>query len=323
MRLAVIILNYRRGAMTVECLASLEDELDGHDDRCAVVVDNGSDDGSADEIAAAIERRGWSSWARLVRAGRNGGFAAGNNVGFRAADAELYVLLNSDARARPGAIEGLLAAAARHPDAGMIGPRLEDPDGTPQESCFRFRTPVSELLEAAGTSLLDRLFPYTAVALPVTDRPRSAPWVSFACILIRRAVVDDIGPMDEGYFMYFEDIDYARHARQAGWRVVHEPAACVVHLRGGTSSVKAAMQQRRRVPAYYYASRSRYFARWYGGTLGLWLTNLLWATGRAIALLREVAGTKRPHARAREWMDNWMNALQPFRPPRLPRGGEL
>jgi GT2 family glycosyltransferase len=323
MDLCVVILNYRRASMTLEALGSLEGDLAGRADRCAVVVDNASDDGSADALERQIEERGWSGWARVVRSPVNGGFAAGNNLGVRAVDAAAYLLLNSDARVRPGAVDELLRARDEHPAAGMIGPRLEDPDGTPQQSCFRYRTPISEMLEAAGTGILDRLLHRWVVARPVSESPVEAPWVSFACILVRREVVERIGPMDERYFMYFEDIDYARHARAEGWTVLHWPAARVVHLRGGTSSVKGARSERRRVPAYYYQSRSRYFAKFYGGRAGLWLTNMLWLLGRSVAKARELIGGKAPHACVGEWRDNWINALRPLRRPGLPGGGEL
>ncbi|MDY7107618.1 MAG: glycosyltransferase family 2 protein [Planctomycetota bacterium] len=322
-RLCVIVLNYRRAEMTIECLRSLVAPMSGRPDRCAVVVDNGSGDDSADRIGAAIDENGWSDWARLIPSPVNGGFAAGNNIGFGAETAQAYLLLNSDARLRPDTIDHLLASMDRHPEAGLIGPRLEGPDGEPQVSCFRYRTPISEMLVAAGTSLFDRLFSRFIVAAGLPQAPAESDWVSFACILIRREVIDQIGPMDEQYFMYFEDIDYARRARAAGWRVLYDPSARAVHLRGGTSSVKSAMKTRARVPKYYYESRSRYFAKFYGGAAGLILTNMLWLAGRSVAFARELVGHKRPHACQGEFVDNWTNWLDPLRPPSPAGGGEL
>ena len=141
--------------------------------------------------------------------------------------------------------------------------------------------------------------------------------------MIRREVVEQLGLMDERYFMYFEDIDYARKAGEAGWRVLHQPAAKAIHLRGKTSSVKAAFKARQRVPRYYYESRSRYFAKWYGGAPGLLVTNLLWTLGRIVALARELVGHKTPHSCACEFADNWTNSLNPNRPYTPPGGGEL
>jgi hypothetical protein len=322
-KLAVIVINYRRVELTTGCLEALAPEIAGRGDRCAVVIDNGSDDGSAAELERVIAERGWRSWITLVKSPVNGGFAAGNNLGFAAVAAECYLLLNSDARVRPGALDTLLQIAGEHPQAGLIGPRLEDPEGRPQISCFRFRTPASELLAAAATGPLTRLLQRYVVAERVYQEAVEPPWVSFACVLIRRGVVEQIGPMDEGYFMYFEDIDYARRARAAGWGVRHDPRARVVHLRGGTSSVKAAIAERRRIPRYYFESRSRYFAKFYGGRGGLWATNLLWLLGRCVSLGRELLGRRKPAVCRREWLDNWTNAGFPLREPALPGGGEL
>lgn len=321
--LCVIILNYRRANLTVECLESLVVGVADQPGRIAVVVDNNSGDDSAALIEKTIADRGWGEWVRLIRSPVNGGFAAGNNLGFQAEDAECYLLLNSDARMRPGAIDTLLECHRAHPEAGMIGPRLEDPDGTPQVSCFRFRTPISEMLTAAGTGVLDRLFAPWVVAAGVPEERFEPPWLSFACVLIPREVVDKVGYMDEGYFMYFEDLDYARSVRAAGWTIIHEPAARAVHLRGGSSSVKKSISERMRVPKYYYESRSRYFAKFYGGAIGVMITNLAWLAGRVIALLRELTKTKRPHACAKEAFDNWTNWLRPMRAPTQPQGGEL
>lgn len=323
MKLAVIILNYRRSALTIDCLKTLEGEINGQDDRCAVCIDNASDDGSADAIEAAIKQHGWEPWLKFIRSPVNRGFAGGNNIGFTAIHAENYLLLNSDTHMLPGSISKLLETLDGHPEVGAIGPRLQGPDGTAQCSCFRYRTPISEMLEAAGTGPLDCLFSSKLVAMGVFNEPREPQWLSFACIMIRRAVIDQIGLMDENYFMYFEDIDYSRQMRKAGWRILHEPNARVVHLRGGSSSVKAAMKARSRVPKYYYESRSRYFAKFYGGVAGLWMTNLLWVIGRSIAWVREIAGHKESDVCELEARDNWTNWLSPMRRPAPQKGGEL
>lgn len=322
-RLAVIVLNYRRAALTLECIESLRSEIEGRDDRCVVLIDNGSDDDSAEQLARAVAERGWSDWVAFVASPVNGGFAAGNNLGFRTVEAEAYLLLNSDARVRPGAIGQMLSIQDANPDAGMIGPRLEDPDGTPQISCFRYRTPISEMLAAAATGPLTALFKRWVIAIGVMDAPAEPPWVSFACVLIRREVIERVGPMDEEYFMYFEDIDYARRVRRADWRVLHDPSVHVIHLRGGSSSVKKTIRERSRVPRYYYESRSRYFAKFYGGVLGLWMTNALWMFGRCVSLMRELVRNKEPHTCQADWIDNWTNWLHPMRSPELPKGGEL
>lgn len=317
-RLAIVIVNYKTPDLVEDALASLEAELDPGVD-IALVVDNKSGDGSADCIEAAIEKRGWKDWARLIRAETNSGFSAGNNLGIQAVKAQFYLLMNSDTYVRPGAIAKLLAAAAEHPEAGLISPRLEWPNGDSQISCFRYQSPASELINSAGTGPITKSLLRYNVPIPVSDEPSWPGWTSFACVMIRRQVIESQGQMDENYFMYFEDVDYCRRAVANGWRVLNWPDAHVVHLRGGTSPVKAAMSLRKRPPAYYYASRSLYFAKFYGRA-GVWAANACWILGRSIAGLRELVGNKQPHACERAWLDIWIGALSPTsrRPERAP-----
>ncbi len=321
--LCVIILNYRRAELTITCLESIEQQITDDPDRCVVVVDNASDDGSADAIGKAIEERNWKSWCTLIKNEINAGFAAGNNLGFQSVNAKTYLLLNSDTQLLPGAIDRLLKTANKRPEVGMIGPRLQGPDGEPQISCFRYRSPINEFLNAASTSVIDRILHFCDIAIPLTDKASEPSWLSFACILIRREVVDQIGPMDDEYFMYFEDIDYCRRARKAGWIILNDPEAKAIHHRGGSSSVKTALAKRDRVPRYYYESRSRYFAKFYGGRMGVLITNLCWLLGRCVSVIREIAGTKQPHICDNEASDNWINWQQPMRRCSLPTGGEL
>ncbi len=316
--LAVIILNYRRADLVVDCLASLAPDLRGRPYWCAAVVDNASGDGSAERIEAAIHERGWGDWARVVRSPLNGGFSAGNNVGLRAVEAAHYVLLNSDTLVRPGAFAELLEAAERHPEAGLIGPRLEGLDGAAQESCFRFATPASELMAAAATGPISRMLKRYEVAMRVSETPLEPEWISFACVLLRGRALAEIGPLDEHYFMYFEDMDYCRRAWEKGWHVRYEPAAHVVHLRGGSSPVKSAFASRARVPRYYFASRTRYFAKHFGGIGGVLLANAAWLAGRMISKLRETLGSKAPHTAERQARDIWTDWRRPLAPPERP-----
>ncbi len=312
MVLAIIIVNYRTPQLIVDCLVSLLPEIAALEAK-VVVVDNCSGDDSLaviDVWRIAHDRR---QQIELVAAPTNGGFASGNNIGIRMVTAQYYLLLNSDALVRPGAIATLLETAQQYPDAGLYSPRLEWPDGRGQESCFRFHTPVSEFMGAAHTGIIDRLLQRFVVYCPVQTSIARPEWTSFACVMVRREVLDAVGLLDEGYFMYFEDVAFCRKARQGGWVVVHNPAARVVHLRGGTSTVKASASQKKRVPRYYYESRARYFYQFYGFA-GLWAANLLWWSGRGIAKLRLWLGNRDKTAVERQWLDIWTNAMTPLRP---------
>jgi len=302
LRLSVIVLNYRTPHLVLDCVGSVLPELDPTRDAIAV-VDNASGDDSAEAIRSAAAEQGWKG-VRVVESARNGGFAAGNNVGIRALSAQAYLLLNSDTLVRPGAIGWLLEALDADPRVGLVSPRLEWPDGTPQISCFRLHSPWSELIDAAGTGPVRKLLERWDVPLPVSDTPCEVPWTSFAAVMIRAAVLDQVGLLDEGFFMYYEDEDYCRRAARAGWRIRHEPRARVVHLRGGTSPVKALSAARKRRPRYYYAARSRCFRKAYG-PLGLVAANLLYSVGRAIAWCRELVSDKEWHAVERELLDVW------------------
>jgi GT2 family glycosyltransferase len=260
----IVIINFRTPDLVKNCLAALGPELQAND-ALESVVDNCSNDGSAEKISAWLTAGElWKSRVFLIRSPVNEGFSGGNNIGVAALDAQHYLLLNSDTLVREGALGLLLDTSLQRPEAGIVAPRLEDEDGTPQISCFRFHSPLSEFLAAAETRPLDRLFGFAVAPLPVSEAPIECAWVSFACVLLKRAAIDDAGPMDEGYFMYFEDADYCDALRRKGWRIVYEPAARVAHLRGGSSPVKASMQAKKRPPAYYYAARTRFFCKKYG-----------------------------------------------------------
>jgi len=317
LRLAIVIINYRTPKLTLDCLSTLEGQVTPGEDE-VVVVDNLSGDGSADEIESAIHERRWSGWVRLVRSPVNGGFSAGNNVGIRASEADAYLLLNSDTLVKPGAIEAMIEGMRHRPDAGLISPRLLLGDGELHVSCYRYVTPLMEFGLAARTEPLSRLLSLADVVLPESDGPSEPEWTSFACVLIRREVIDQVGLMDEGYFMYYEDQDYCRMARRAGWKVVNWPQAVVVHLQGKSSPVRSLTAALKRRPRYYYASRSRYYAKHYT-FLGLWLTNALWTAGRAVSLARELAGRKKPHLCEREGRDIWTQWWRPMSLPRLER----
>ncbi|MFZ5616984.1 MAG: glycosyltransferase family 2 protein [Pseudomonadota bacterium] len=314
---AIVVINFRTPDLVKNCLSALGPELEANDARVAV-VDNFSNDGSVEKIAEWLTTGElWKSRAMLIRSPQNTGFSGGNNIGIRAFDAAHYLLLNSDALVRPGALKTLIEASARKKDAGIVAPRLEDEDGTPQISCFRFHSPLSEFLGAAETAPLDRLFKFAVVPMPASDNLMTCDWVSFACVLLKREALSDAGAMDDGYFMYFEDADYCRTLKKKGWRIVCEPSARVVHLRGGSSPVKSSMKAKKRPPAYYYAARTRYFRKWYG-PLGLYAANLMWLAGRGVARARSLFGKPAPLLCEHQGADQWTNWRAPLGDRRAP-----
>jgi len=313
-RLAVILLNYRTAHLTIDCLRSLVGQLDRERD-CVVVVENGSNDGSAERIETAIRENGWTDIARVLPSDVNLGFPGGCNFGIRSVQAERIMLLNNDTLVQPGAVDEMLRVLDDRPDVGLVTPQPVGTDGQPQYACFRYRSPISEFLIAASTGPISHLLKRYEVLLPVSDEPREADWLGFPCVVIRRELIEEIGMLEEGYFLYFDDIDYCRRAHNAGWKVLNWPAAKIIHLGGASNPLEELAAARKRKPYYYYASRAWYFAKFYGRA-GLLLANALWTLGRVISFARELVGNKQPHTSEREWLDIWTNCFNPFKPPK-------
>lgn len=314
-KVGIVILNYKTPDLVVDCLRSLQDQIEPGIE--VVVVDNASDDGSVEKIEAAIDAHRWGSWGKVLSSPVNGGFAAGNNLGIRAIDADAYILLNSDTIVLPGSIAELLRAMDLWPGAGLIGPGFVGKDGSRDMSTFRLIRPMSELVRSASTGPISRLLARYDVPFQTADTVAEPDWIGFAGVLVRREVIDQVGLLDEGFFMYFEDTDYCRRVRNAGWTILYWPTATVVHMMGGSSKFSSEESSRRRAPRYFYESRSRYFAKHFGHA-GLLFANLAWLAGRCVSLPRELLGNKSPHQREREARDNWINFLDPLRIPALP-----
>lgn len=285
MRLLVVIVNYRTADLTIDCLTSLQDEIASIPGVCVVVIDNASGDDSARRIAAAIASNSWSSWVTFQPLDHNGGFAWGNNAAIRAAlqstePPQYVLLLNPDTIVWPGAVSALLNFMDAHPAVGIAGSRLEHPDGTAQRSAFRFPTPLSELEEGLRIAAVSRLLKKRVVAPPAPCDAGPTEWVAGASMMIRKAVFDAIGLLDESYFMYYEETDFCRRAKLAGWPCWYVPQSRVVHLVGQSSGITDARQARKRRPAYWFESRRRYFLIHCGRAKTL-LADLFWAIGFA------------------------------------------
>jgi hypothetical protein len=294
--LLIVIVNYRTASLTIDCLRSLSHEIQALGDARVVVVDNASGDDSPVRIAEAIASNNWSAWAQLAPAERNGGFAYGNNAAIRPAlsggdPPEYVLLLNSDTIVLPGALGALLDFMDANPKAGIAGSRLEDPDGTPQRSAFRFHSVLSELESGLRLGLVSKLLRKKIVAPPVPEKTCRTDWVSGASILIRQDVFTQVGLLDEKYFMYFEEVDFCLRAHGAGWECWYVPASRVIHLVGKSSGVNDAQQIRKRRPAYWFASRRRFFVKHFGSSRAF-LASMLWALGFATYRLRRAVQRK-------------------------------
>jgi len=222
---AAVVVNYNAADHLERCLSTLE--IEGI--KTAVVVDNGSTDGSRDVVAR--------SSAHWVQTGANLGYgrAANLGAGTPAAESEPMLLIaNPDVEVCPGAVAGLVAALESDSRLGIVGPRILNPDGSVYPSVRTF----PNLVDAIGHGLLGMVMPRNRFTRRYRlldadhDLPARVDWVSGACFLIRRDVWDLLGGFDPSYFMYMEDVDLCWRARRAGWEVAYEPCAEVVHVQG-------------------------------------------------------------------------------------------
>jgi N-acetylglucosaminyl-diphospho-decaprenol L-rhamnosyltransferase len=289
MKLAIIIVNYRTAGLVIDCLASLALERERFAEFAVIVTDNNSGDDSVPRLNAEIAGRGWDAWATVLPLPRNGGFAYGNNEGIRAAlerwSPELVLLLNPDTLVRPGAIAALLAFMDEHPEVGIAGPRLEHPDSSAQHSAFRWPTVASELDAGLRLGAVSRLLARWNVAPPISDRATPANWLSGAALLVRSPVFREVGLLDEGYFMYFEELDFCRTAARKGISRWYVPDARIVHLVGQASGVNNPLIAPKRRPAYWFESRRRYFTKQHGRAYAM-LADWARITGCTLCRLR-------------------------------------
>ncbi|WP_197985519.1 glycosyltransferase family 2 protein [Leptolyngbya sp. Cla-17] len=265
----VAIVNYRTPILTINCLRSLASDISSLPNTHVVVVDNDSEDGSVEQIQAAIETEGWNHWATLLPANHNGGFSYGNNVAIRPAlvsehPPDYIWLLNSDTEIRSGALHALVEFMQTHDKVGICGSRFEEPDGTVWPIAFRFPTILSELENGFRLSLVSKVLSPWKVAQVMTDQPQQMDWLPGASMLIRREVFETIGLMDEGYFLYYEETDFCLQAARHGWECWYVPTSHVMHLAGQSTGVTTPHIQPKRLPQYWFNSRRRYFVKNYG-----------------------------------------------------------
>jgi len=292
MTLSVIIVNWNVKDLLRDCLRSVfASPLDPPPQ--VIVVDNASNDGSA-----AMVRREFPQ-VELIASSHNLGYAGGNNLGAAAATGDALLLLNPDTRLHPDTLRLLRDYLLAHPEVGVVGPQLLWPDGAVQSSRRRFPTPATLFWES---TLLEQWFPHNPAARRYrfedapSNRPASVDWLVGAALCIRREAWQDAGPLDESFFMYFEETDWCRRCAEAGWAIHYLPQAKVVHYEGQSSGQVTAARTLR-----FQRSKIRYAEKWFGrgwaiavrlfllGTFGLqWLEEAAkWLIGHKRPLRRE------------------------------------
>lgn len=290
-RILVVVLNYRTPDLTLVCLRSIATQVAELPNLRVVVTDNASGDGSVEKISRAIEDEHMARWAEVMPLPSNGGYAYGNNAAVRRALAsneppEYVLLLNPDTVLRPNAIQALVSFMRAHPDAGIAGSRLEDPDGTPQVSAFNFPSAWSELDRGLRLGVIARLIEDKLVRRPIPDQACKVDWVAGASMLVRRAVFDHVGLIDEAYFLYFEEVDFLLRAKRAGFDTYYVPDSRVVHYVGASTGVSDERKMAKRVPDYWFDSRRRYFLKNHG-PVGAAAADVAWLLGYSLHSLRQ------------------------------------
>lgn len=281
-RVSVILVSYNTRDLLRRALASVLRAPDSAAPPAAgaagpgsvecVVVDNASRDGSAEMVAAEFPQ------VILVRSDRNLGFAAGVNEGLRWASGDYILLLNPDAELLGDALARMVAFLECHPRVAAVGPRLEYADGSRQHAAFAFPTLPMIFLDffPLHSRLLDSRL---NGRYPPAREPHPIGHPLGACMLLRRDALDDVGPLDEGFFMYCEEVDWCLRAWRRGWQVYHVPQAIARHLAGqSTRQLADAMF------VELHRSRLRLYRKHYGRSFRLLATALtrlgLWAEAR-------------------------------------------
>ncbi|MBN1976942.1 MAG: glycosyltransferase family 2 protein [Anaerolineae bacterium] len=288
--LSIVIVSWNVRDLLRQCLRSIFANLQLADlPTCEViVVDNVSTDGSPELVQAEFPN------VHLIANAENRGFPAANNQGVTVAQGRYVLILNPDTKVVGDALAAMVAYADANPDVGVVGPQLLNEDGSVQSSRRRFPTPATAVFEStwlqpyAPRRLLERYY--------VQDQPDDATldvdWVKGAALMARQEAIEQVGPMDAGYFMYSEELDWCRRFKDAGWRVVYLPTAQIVHY-GGKSSDQVVTSRH----IHFQTSKVRYFHKFHGrfvGELLRWflLGNYVWQLGLEGA--KWLVGHKRP-----------------------------
>jgi len=318
--LAAIIINHRAADRTAEVASALLPELAAAGTFHLYLVDNDSRDGSWEALRACAIREGWGPNVTVVAAPSaapsaalpaGGGHAYAINVGIDLARASVdppthFYLQHAEVLADPGSVKALLAFMRLHPEVGLCGANIRSASGETESAAFRFPSAASELNEMAKTALVDRMVSDRARTLSFAPELTEAEWISGTATLIRRAVIEQIGAFDEGFFAFsFAEADFCKRVHDAGWKS-YCPAHATV-TRDGWASPSATASPRR-IPRQWFESRHRYFIKHEGRSYA-GLSDLAWLAGFVVGeaqdtLLRRassdsVGPTARGAARAR------------------------
>ncbi len=303
--LSILIVNWNVRDLLRDCLRSIERGR-GALEVEVIVVDSASGDDSVAMVAAEFP------WVTLRPQSENVGFPRGNNIALAEARGDHLLLLNPDTVVLDDALTVMVAYLEKNPEVGAVGPQLLNPDGSVQSSRRRFPTLAtgffeSTWLEGVAPGVLRR---YYALDLP-DDRMADVDWLVGACIMVPRGVYEQIGGLDEAYFMYSEELDWCRRIKEAGWRVVYHPEARVVHHVGKSSEQAVTARH-----INFQRAKLRYFLKYHGRAAAGVLRNFLLASYAWELLIEAAKGAlgNKPELRrqrVRAYLDVLRSGLRP------------
>ncbi|NJN98102.1 MAG: glycosyltransferase family 2 protein [Anaerolineales bacterium] len=262
--ISIIIINWNTRDLLAECLESLYKTISGTSFDIWV-VDNASTDDSVEMVQTRFPS------VQLILNRDNVGFARANNQAMIASQGRTMLLFNSDAVATPGAVAALMQIIEAHPQAGIVGAHLVNPDGSFQASHSPFPHLWQEFLILSGLGRLIYGRWYPSRGPQEAKGPQPVDYVEGACLLVRREAFEQAGGLDEGYFMYAEEVDWCYSMRRTGWQVWYQPAARIIHYGGGSSRNRRTQRE-----ADLYRSRVRFFRKHYGDAAALALKTLIY-----------------------------------------------
>lgn len=262
-----IIVNYRSAELTLSAVRSLHATRPTLSSLHVYVVENASGDG--ERLAAAFNQDEFRDWVTLIESPINGGFAHGNNQALRLAFAsspavDFVFLLNPDAALRPLALEKLVDFLETHAHVAIVGPKLENADGSDWNWAFRFPNILGELDRGLRLGLVSKLLREHLGSRPVGNVVERVDWLPGAALLIRREVFERVGLMDESYFLYYEETDFLLNAARAGLQCWYFPGSRVTHIAGYSTGVTSRGVKAKRLPSYWFESRRRFFIKNFG-----------------------------------------------------------
>ncbi len=230
---SIVIANWNTKELLRDCLTSVYEHAG--DLSCEVIViDNGSVDGSIEIVQSEFPQ------VRLIRNAKNHGFARANNQGINVARGRYILLLNSDTLLLDNALETVVEYADRQPDAAVVGCRVLNPDMTLQPTCFMFPSMINMLLSLSYLYKVferSRLFGRERMTWWHRDDERPVDVVTGCFMLVRRLAIEQVGMLDDHFFMYAEETDWCYRFKQAGWKVLFTPSAEIIHYGGQSSRI--------------------------------------------------------------------------------------